>query len=81
MPNPFRVIDSSVRDGRQQIAFDQALIDLHKEGRVPDTVRFLRFPPTALIGRHQALSHELKLDFCKANDIGLVRRITGGGAI
>ena len=81
MPKPFRVIDSSVRDGRQQIAFDQALIDLHKEGRVPDTVRFLRFPPTALIGRHQALSHELKLDFCKANDIGLVRRITGGGAI
>ena len=78
---PFRVIDSGVREGRLQIAFDQALIDLHSRGAVPDTVRFLRFPPTALIGRHQALAHELKLDFCAANDIGIVRRITGGGAI
>jgi lipoate-protein ligase A len=78
---PFRVIDSGVREGRLQIAFDRALIDLHSRGAVPDTVRFLRFPPTALIGRHQALAHELKLNFCAANDIGIVRRITGGGAI
>ena len=78
---PFRVIDSGVRDGRLQIALDQALIDLHGQGKVPDTIRFLRFPPTALIGRHQALSHELKLDYCQANNIGIVRRITGGGAI
>ena len=78
---PFRVIDSGVCEGRLQIAFDQALIDLHSRGVVPDTVRFLRFPPTALIGRHQALSHELKLDYCRSNNIGIVRRITGGGAI
>ena len=32
--------------GALQIAFDQALIELHRAGRVPDTVRFLRFPPT-----------------------------------
>jgi lipoate-protein ligase A len=81
MSVPFRVIDTGVREGRLQIAFDAALIELHKEGRSPDTVRFLRFPPTALIGRHQALRHEVKLDYCRANGIGLVRRITGGGAI
>lgn len=78
---PFRVIDTGVRDGRRQIAFDQALIDLHKAGEVPDTVRFLRFPPTVLVGRHQAVSHEVKLDHVRASGIGLVRRITGGGAI
>jgi lipoate-protein ligase A len=78
---PFRVIDTGVREGRRQIAFDQALIDLHKAGRVPDTIRFLRFPPTALIGRHQALSREVKLAYCRAHGIGIVRRITGGGAI
>lgn len=81
MGNPFRVIDSGVQEGRRQIAFDQALIELHRAGRVPDTVRFLRFPPTALIGRHQALSHEIKVDHARAHGIGLVRRITGGGAI
>ena len=78
---PFRVIDTGIREGRRQIAFDQALIDLHKAGRAPDTIRFLRFPPTALIGRHQALSREVRLDHCRANHVGVVRRVTGGGAI
>ena len=81
MTVPYRVIDTGVRDGRLQIAFDEALIEMHKAGRVPDTVRFLRFPPTALVGRHQAIGHELKLDHIRANGIGIVRRITGGGAI
>ena len=78
---PFRVIDTGVRDGRANIAFDEAMIELHREGRIPDTVRFLRFEPTALVGRHQAISQELKLDYCRDNGIGLARRITGGGAI
>jgi len=79
--NSFRVIDTGIRDGRRQIAFDQALIDARKAGAIPDTIRFLRFPPTALIGRHQALSRELRVDYCRANGIRMVRRITGGGAI
>jgi lipoate-protein ligase A len=81
VPPAFRVIDSGVREGRRQIAFDQALIDLHKAGQLPDTIRFLRFPPTALIGRHQALSQEVNVDYCRARGIGIARRITGGGAI
>ena len=81
MAKTFRVIDTGIRDGRAQIAFDQALIDAHRDGIIPDTIRFLQFPPTALIGRHQALSQELKLDHCKANNIRTVRRITGGGAL
>ena len=81
MAKIFRVIDTGIRDGRRQIAFDQALIEAHKAGSIPDTIRFLRFPPTALIGRHQALSSEIELQYCRAHGIGVVRRITGGGAI
>lgn len=77
----FRVIDTGILDGRRQIAFDQAMIDAHREGAIPDTIRFLRFPPTALIGRHQALSRELRVDYCRENGVRMVRRITGGGAI
>ena len=77
----FRVIDTGVRDGRRQIAFDQAMIEAHKAGQIPDTIRFLRFPPTALVGRHQALSREINLAHCRARGIGVARRITGGGAI
>jgi lipoate---protein ligase len=81
MAKVFRVIDTGVRNGRRHIAFDQAMIEARKAGRIPDTIRFLRFPPTALIGRHQALSHSVKLDYCHRHGIGVARRITGGGAI
>jgi lipoate-protein ligase A len=81
MPAAFRIIDTGVREGRANIAFDAALIEERQAGRVPDTIRFLSFPPTALIGRHQDLSREIDLDYCAKRDIGLVRRITGGGAI
>jgi len=81
MAKSFRVIDTGVREGRSNIAFDAALIEERQAGHVPDTIRFLRFPPTALIGRHQVLSREVDLEYCGANGIGTVRRITGGGAI
>jgi lipoate-protein ligase A len=77
----FRVVDTGVREGRFNIALDQAMIELHQAGRIADTFRFMRFPPTALIGRHQALSQEVDLAHCTAHGIGVVRRITGGGAI
>ncbi|MCB1529239.1 MAG: lipoate--protein ligase family protein [Hyphomicrobiaceae bacterium] len=81
MPLPFRVIDTGVREGRANIAFDAALIDLHAAGHIPDTIRFLQFQPTALVGRHQAISRELKLDVCRREGFGIARRMTGGGAI
>ncbi len=81
MTRPFRVIDTGVREGRANIAFDAALIALHKAGEIPDTIRFLQFRPTALVGRHQALSQEIRLDYCRDHGIGLARRITGGGAL
>jgi len=77
----FRVVDTGVREGRFNIAVDQAMIELHQAGRIPDTFRFMRFPPTALIGRHQALGQEIDVPHCRAHGIGIVRRITGGGAI
>jgi len=77
----FRVIDTGLRAGRANIAFDQALIEARRDGLIPDTVRFLRFRPTALVGRHQVLSREIRRAHCEQNGIGIARRITGGGAI
>ncbi|HSQ04600.1 MAG TPA: hypothetical protein VLN59_11215, partial [Burkholderiales bacterium] len=75
---PFRVIDTGIRSGRANIAFDQALIEAHKARRIPDTIRFLRFRPSALVGIHQILSHEVRLDYCRTSGIEVGRRITGG---
>jgi lipoate-protein ligase A len=81
MSGVFRIIDTGIREGRANIAFDPALIELRQRGKVPDTIRFMRFPPTALIGRHQDLSREVNLDYCAEDGVGIVRRVTGGGAI
>ena len=77
----FRLIDSGVQDGRRQIAYDAALTELQEAGKVPDTLRFLRFPPTVLVGLHQSIRREVRLDRCRAAGVGLVRRVSGGGAI
>lgn len=81
MTRRFRVIDTGLRDGRANIAFDQAMIEAHKAGDIPDSIRFLRFTPTALVGRHQALRREVRMEHCREHGIGVGRRITGGGAI
>jgi len=81
MSGAFRIIDTGIREGRANIAFDQAMIDLRRAGAIPDSIRFLGFPPTVLIGRHQALGQEVALDHCRTHGIGIARRITGGGAI
>jgi len=77
----FRLLDTGVRHGRMNVALDQALIEGHRAGLTPNTLRFLEFSPSVLVGRHQDLSRELDLDFCSAHGIDVGRRVTGGGAI
>jgi lipoate-protein ligase A len=81
VPAQLRIIDSGVMEGRMNIALGQALIESHVEAAIPDTLRFLRFPPTALVGRHQALNQEIDTEYCRDYGVAVVRRITGGGAI
>ena len=81
MNGSLRVVDAGRRPGRLNIALDQAMIECHQAGLIPDSIRFIHFPPTALIGRHQELRTELDLDYCQSHGIGVGRRISGGGAI
>lgn len=80
-PHRFRLVDSGVREAREHMAYDAALCELHEAGDIPDTVRFMRFPPSVLVGRHQSLHDEVHVERCRNEGVGLARRITGGGAI
>jgi lipoate-protein ligase A len=80
-PQRLRIIDSGRHDARTHIAFDQALIDAHQCGAIGDTVRFLEFEPSVLVGRHQVVAAEIDLEYCAAHSITVARRITGGGAL
>lgn len=37
--------------------------------------------PTVVVGRNQVLHQEINLDFCRSNNIDVIRRKSGGGAI
>ncbi|MEE9273199.1 MAG: lipoate--protein ligase family protein [Robiginitomaculum sp.] len=81
MRSPISVIDTGLRTGRENISHDQAMIDAHVDGLIGDSFKFIHFKPCALVGRHQDLSQELKLEACAKAGVQTVRRVTGGGAI
>jgi lipoate---protein ligase len=77
----WRVIDTGLRPAAENIALNRALLEARQQDLIPDTLRFLRFRPSALVGFHQSVDQELRADYCAANGIAIQRRITGGGAI
>ena len=81
MDGVWRVIDTGLRPAAENIALNRVLLEARQAGEIPNTLRFLRFQPSALLGYHQSAEQELDLDYCRANGIAVQRRITGGGAI
>jgi lipoate-protein ligase A len=64
------------------MALDNAILECRARDLTPNTIRFLQFsPPAALVGLHQTVEHEIRVEYCKSNGIDINRRITGGGAI
>lgn len=80
-PKQWRVLDTGVLPAAHNMAYNRALLEAHQEGVSPNTLRFLRFEPCALIGFHQDVGQELKEDYCAEHGIVIQRRMTGGGAI
>lgn len=75
------VLDTGMAPARWNLAFDQALVEAHRQRRQGDTIRFIRFPRAAIVGRHQCLAREVDVAWCEVHGVELARRITGGGAI
>lgn len=76
-----RVLDTDFGDSRKHFSFGKAMVDHHKDEKQPDTLRFMHFTPTVILGRHQVLHDEVNVDYCQNNNIQIVRRLTGGGAV
>lgn len=77
----WRVLDTGVRNAAENIAFNRALLEARQAGEAPNTLRFLQFTPSALLGYHQSAEQELNLEYCAQYGVEIQRRITGGGAI
>jgi lipoate-protein ligase A len=78
----WRLLPLEVRNGYWNMALDEAILKAVIEKKSANTLRFYKwFPSTASIGRNQSLTSEVDLKFAEKNNIIVVRRITGGGAV
>ncbi len=47
---------------------------------MPETILFWRvYSPVVYLGYHQCVGDEINADFCNNNNVGIVRRVLGGG--
>lgn len=81
MTTPLLCIDSGLRECAHHVATDRLWLHRHARGVQPATLRFHRSRPAASVGLHQAIDRELRLDYCRARGIAVVRRPSGGGAL
>lgn len=64
------------------MALDEALLDWHSEGSIPPIIRFYEWNPATLsIGYFQQVKRDINMQAVKEQDLGFVRRPTGGRAV
>lgn len=81
MTFPLRVIDTGLNAARWNVAMTAAVTELRRDRRIPDTLRFHRYPKSVLIGRHQVLAVAVYIERCRTAKVEIARRLTGGGAV
>jgi len=82
MVDNWRLLPMRVDDSSMSMAIDEALLTLNADGKAPNTVRFWRWlPSTVSLGCFQSVEREVDLGVAKRYGVGVVRRITGGGAV
>lgn len=78
----WRFIDSQYADAATNMAIDEAMIQLHSEGKIPPTIRFYCWDPATLsIGYFQQVDKEIDMEAVQKYGLGFVRRMTGGRAV
>jgi len=82
MPSPWRLIDSDLVSPPVSAALDEAILEAHIAGRVPNTLHFYRRSvPTVSVGYFQRIASSLDLAECRRRKVEIVRRRSGGSTI
>jgi lipoate-protein ligase A len=78
----WRLLKFETHNAYMNMAIDEAIMDARTRMLVPNTLRFYRWNPSAVsIGYFQKLETEVYLENCKKQNVDVVRRISGGGAV
>lgn len=77
-----RLLRTGLADPARVSAIDEAVLDAVAEGRSPATLHvYRRDAPTISLGRFTVIDDAVDLDYCQAQEIRIVRRLSAGGAI
>lgn len=78
----WRLIDTGVLGGPENMAVDEALLDCFDPGKSQPVLRLYGWtPPAFSIGRFQSPEDAVHTGMCAEAGIPIVRRLTGGGCI
>jgi lipoyltransferase/lipoate-protein ligase len=78
----WRLLPLETNNAFMNMAIDEAILNAHAAGQVPNTLRFYHWKPSAVsIGKNQNPENEVYLDTCEKLGVDVVRRISGGGAV
>ncbi len=78
----WRLLPYQVKNGFNNMAVDEAILQIHSQGKTPPTLRFYGWKPPALsLGYFQSLEEKVDRESCRTRGIDVVRRLTGGRAI
>lgn len=82
MKSKWYFINSGPCSPSYNMALDEALLDFHSKGEIPPVIRFYEWDPATLsIGYFQSANKDIDFQALKAQNIGFVRRPTGGRAV
>jgi lipoate-protein ligase A len=78
---PWRLLPDAEGEAAWNMALDETLLESHRQGLTPPTLRFYSWTPPALsLGYAQPLA-DVNLPACREAGIAVVRRSTGGRAV
>jgi len=78
----WRLVDSGLVVPADSAAIDEAVLEAHVAGEVPDTLHFYRrSSPTISLGYFQSVDESVCLSECERRGVALVRRKSGGSSI
>ena len=78
----WRLLPIKTNNAAWNMAIDEAILQARIADKVPNTLRFYRWQPSAVsIGRNQNPSSEVYLETAKQLGVDVVRRASGGGAV
>src|SRR5258708_457615 len=77
-----KYIDLTLPSPAANLACDEALLDLCEEGLEDGILRFWEaHAPFVVVGYANSAAREANLDTCKADNVPVLRRLSGGGTV